>query len=61
LNTNGYFNALIDVLNKTISENFMREIHSKMWQTVTNAEEVLPAIFNAPQWNADDKVLAMVQ
>jgi uncharacterized protein (TIGR00730 family) len=48
LNTEGYYDPLLQALNRAADENFMRDIHKNLWQTVTQPEEVLPAIENAP-------------
>lgn len=55
LNVNHYFDPLIEMLEKAISENFMREEHKKMWVCVSSAEEVIKNIKNAPHW--DDEAI----
>lgn len=53
LNTNGYYNALKELLNRCISEQFMQERHADMWTFVDQPEEVLAAIYSAPLWGDD--------
>lgn len=53
LNTKGYYNPLKQMLELSISENFMHEKHLAMWTFVDNPEEILPAIKNAPLWSKD--------
>jgi uncharacterized protein (TIGR00730 family) len=53
LNTNNYYEPLKDMLNKCVSENFMREKHLKMWTFVNEPEDVIYALKNAPDWNED--------
>lgn len=53
LNTNGYYNALKELLNRCITEQFMQERHADMWTFVDQPEEVLAAIHNAPLWEED--------
>lgn len=51
VNTNGYYNSLIDMLHQSVEENFMRDIHREIWTVVDTPEEVIPAIENAAKWD----------
>jgi len=51
LNTDGYYDPLREMLERTVQENFMREAHLKMWDFVNTPEEVFPALKNAAPWN----------
>ncbi len=53
LNTNGYYEPLKDMLNKCVSEDFMRKEHLKMWAFVDEPEDVIYALENAPDWHED--------
>ncbi len=53
LNVNGYFNPLLEMLNKAVEEKFMRSEHLQIWQVVESAEEVLTAIHQAAEWRKD--------
>ncbi len=53
LNTNGFYEPLMQMFQKCVSEKFMHEKHSKMWQFVNEPEEVIPAIKNSEEWNKD--------
>ncbi len=50
LNTDGYYDPLKEMLDRCIAENFMAEKHREMWTFVTQPEDVLPALKNAPVW-----------
>jgi uncharacterized protein (TIGR00730 family) len=50
LNTNNFYNPLIELLESAISQNFMDERHRNIWTTINEPEEVIPAILNAPKW-----------
>lgn len=51
LNTDGYYDLLLQALDKMVAENFMRDVHRRdMFTVVGRPEEVLPAIANAPEW-----------
>lgn len=60
LNLNGFYDPLVDLLHRMINEKFMRPEHASIWQVVTTPEEILPAIENAPEWNADKINIAAV-
>ena len=54
LNINGFFTPLLEMLQRAIDENFMREEHSSIWQVAQNAEEAVELLFHTPMW--DEKV-----
>lgn len=49
VNVNGFFTPLIKMLEKAVSERFMREEHLNLWTVVNSVEDVLSAIDNAPE------------
>ena len=51
LNTNGYYNPLLEMFEKAVKENFMKDIHLEMWKVVNEPEEVLDAIKNSKPWD----------
>jgi uncharacterized protein (TIGR00730 family) len=53
LNTDGYYEPLKLMLEKSVSENFMHKKHLEMWTFVDKPEEVLPHILSAPKWDKD--------
>lgn len=60
LNVNGYFDPLLDMLQKSIEENFMREEHRAIWQVATTAEEAVEQLFQAPAWSREIRKFAAV-
>jgi len=60
VNTNGFFNPLVDLLNNCIRENFMDKRHKDMCTLVDSAEDVLPAIKSAPIWTSDARNFATI-
>ena len=50
LNTDGYYDPMIEMLQRAIDEKFMRQKHQNMWMVVQNPEEVIPAILNSEDW-----------
>ena len=41
LNTDGYFDPLLEMLQRTIDEGFMREDHKELWQVARTPEEAV--------------------
>lgn len=60
LNLDGFYNPLVDLLDRMIDEKFMRPEHRNIWQVVNLPKEILPAIENAPQWSEDKINIAAV-
>jgi uncharacterized protein (TIGR00730 family) len=53
LNLDGYYDPLIEMLNKSIEENFMKPIHKDIWTTFEDPEKVIEAILNSEPWSKD--------
>lgn len=51
VNVRGYFDPILAMLGRCISERFMDARHADMWQVVATVDRVLPAIAAAPDWN----------
>lgn len=51
LNTNGYYDPLKMMLERCVSENFLRPIHAEMWAFVQQPEEIITAINQSMQWD----------
>jgi uncharacterized protein (TIGR00730 family) len=60
VNVNGYYDHLIEFFDHMVRGNFMRLEHKDIWQIVTSAKEVVPAILNYTGWHADPKVIARI-
>lgn len=58
VNVDGYFDALVSMLDRAVDENFMRKEHRNMWVVVETSEEVLPAIRNAAVWDENARSFA---
>lgn len=52
LNTNGYFDALISMLQKAVEEHFMRDMHLKLWTVAESPEEAVELVSTLPVWDA---------
>jgi uncharacterized protein (TIGR00730 family) len=50
VNTDGYYEPLIQMLGKSVEENFMRPEHAGMWSVVRTPSEIWDALKASPQW-----------
>ena len=53
LNTNGFYQPLKEMLEKCVSEKFMSDRNLQAWRFVDHPEDVLPAIADMPDWDAN--------
>jgi len=60
LNVNGYFDPLLDMLEKAICQNFMRLQHGEIWQVADTAEEAINKIYNTPPWDTSIRKFAAI-
>lgn len=51
LNTRGYFNPLMEMLERAVEEKFMREIHRNLWSIADTPRQAADLIRNTPQWD----------
>lgn len=61
VNTAGYYDPLLAQLAAAIDGRFMDARHDRMWTVVAGAEDVLPAIGRAPQWDAANRDFAVAR
>ncbi len=59
-NLNNYYAPMIEMLEKSVEEKFMRPEHLQMWSVVNSIEEILPALENAAPWSEDARSFAAV-
>lgn len=58
VNTSRFFDPLVELLERAISERFMDERHRAIWQVVAEPEDVLQAFADAPAWSAEARQFA---
>jgi predicted Rossmann-fold nucleotide-binding protein len=58
--SNGFYDHLIEFFEHMYRGNFIRLEHKDIWQIVTTAAEVFPALTNYTGWHADPKVIARI-
>ena len=60
VNLDGYYDSMIEMLHRAVEENFMRDVHRNMWEVVATPEEVLIAINNSANWEANSRSFAAI-
>lgn len=59
VNTRGYYDPLVRLLEDSVRERFMDERHLDMWQVVATAEQVPAAIASAVPWDSGHRHFAV--
>jgi uncharacterized protein (TIGR00730 family) len=59
LNLGGFYDPLLEMLDRCVRERFMDERHGAMWVAVREPEEMLPALRSAPPWHPDARRFAV--
>ncbi len=60
LNTNHFFDPLLNMLDKAIAENFMRNQHGKIWLVADEPAEAIQLIRTAPIWDPSIRKIAKI-
>lgn len=60
LNVNGFFNPLLDMLQKAIDEQFMRREHGQIWAVASTPEEAVQILYNTPKWSKEIRKIAAI-
>lgn len=60
LNTNGYYDQLLQFMNKMADEHFMRQQHTAIWQVASTPEEALQLVLNTPEWDTNIRRFAAI-
>ncbi|MBP6064982.1 TIGR00730 family Rossman fold protein [Bacteroides sp.] len=60
LNTNGFFDPLLVMLERAIGENFMRRQHGDIWHVAHTPEEAIDLVYSVPVWDASIRKLAAI-
>lgn len=60
LNIKGYFNPLLEMLQKSVEEKFMRSQHADLWQVAETPEEALRMIHESPSWDISIRKFAAI-
>lgn len=60
LNVNHYFDPLLAMLGKAVEENFMRPLHTAMWNVSDSPEKAVHLIRTLPKWDANIRKFAAI-
>ncbi len=60
LDTRGYFTPLIEMLEKAVSERFMREIHRSLWSIADTPQQAVELVKTIPQWDTTISKMAQM-
>ena len=60
VNTKGFFDPCVELLNRCISERFMDKRHGEMWQLASSPKAAIEAISQAPAWYREARNFARV-
>lgn len=52
-NAFGYYDPLVQMLERSIEENFLKEKHRLMWTVVNEKEDIVKALQEAPEWTEE--------
>ena len=60
LNINGFFDPLLEMLEKAIDENFMRRQHGDIWKVSQTPEEAVQLLYETPVWDISIRKFAAI-
>ena len=60
LNINGFFDPLLQMLERAIEENFMRQQHGDIWKVAQTPEEAVELLQITPVWDASIRKFAAI-
>ena len=60
LNIDGFYNPLLEMLQRAINGNFMRPEHQNIWQVATSAQQAIELLYTSPIWNKDVRKFAAI-
>ena len=60
LNTNGFYNPLLEMLERAIDQHFMRRQHVTIWQVAQTPDEALQLLYTTPIWSKDIRKFAAI-
>lgn len=58
LNTNGYYNPLLQQLRSALDSQFMASLHAQLWCVASEAEEAVRLCEETPRWDSSLKKMA---
>ncbi len=60
LNTDGFFNPLLEMLNKAVDEHFMRPEHLQIWRVAATPLQAVEFLYTTPLWSKEIQKYAAI-
>ena len=60
LNINGFYDPLLEMLQRTIDGHFMRPEHGTIWQVATSPQEAIDLLYTTPWWDKNVRKIAAI-
>lgn len=60
LNINGFYDSLLDMMQRAVDENFMRKEHGAIWKVASEPEEAVNLLYTTPVWNKEIRKFAAI-
>lgn len=60
LNTDHYFDPLLEMLRRCVDEQFMRPQHESMWGVAETPEQAIELIYSMPRWDKNTRKFAAI-
>lgn len=60
LNTNGYYDPFLKVLQQAMEQNFMRPEHAYIWRVANTPEEAMQLVLDTPEWDTSIRRFAAI-
>ena len=60
LNIDGFYDPLLEMLQRAIDGNFMRREHQAIWQVATSADEAIQLLYTTPIWSKEVRKFAAI-
>lgn len=58
VNINNYYAPLVEMLERSVHERFMKREHLAMWTVVNSVDDVIEALHSAPPWDENARAFA---
>ena len=60
LNINGFYDPLLEMLQRAIDGHFMRPEHGTIWQVATSTQEAIDLLYTTPWWDKNVRKIAAI-
>lgn len=60
LNVEGFYDPLLQMLQRAVDERFMRPQHLEIWKVATSPEEAVDLLFSTPEWDESIRKIAAI-